>query len=62
MRRIATLVLGIAAFFGFLTMPASAYDGSGFTLVTLGNLNTNAASADQWHSPAPPGKNGLIAL
>ncbi|MEV6669762.1 hypothetical protein [Streptomyces sp. NPDC051162] len=62
MRRIATVVLGVAAFFGILTVPASAHEGSNFTLVTLGKVNANAASADQWHSPAPPGKNGLIAL
>ncbi|WP_269856078.1 hypothetical protein [Streptomyces sp. RPT161] len=58
MRRSTTILLGIAAFFGLLTMPASADDAPWSRLVSV---NANAVSADPWHSGAPE-RNGLVVL
>ncbi|MEU5418893.1 hypothetical protein ACFY1P_03710 [Streptomyces sp. NPDC001407] len=58
MRRITTVLLGAAAILGILTVPASADEAPWNRLVSV---NTNAASADPWHSGAPE-RNGLIVL
>ncbi|MER5784905.1 hypothetical protein ABT104_24815 [Streptomyces mobaraensis] len=58
MPRIATVLLGVAAFFGLLAVPASADDAPWSRLVSV---NANAVSADPWHSGAPE-RNGLVVL
>ncbi|MFI2078092.1 MBL fold metallo-hydrolase [Streptomyces triculaminicus] len=58
MRRITTVLLGVAAILGILSAPASADDAPWSRLVSV---SANAAGADPWH-PGAPEHNGLIVL